>query len=142
MTFEPTHGNLQLLALGLCIVLAILWSLKHRIGSMKTFWERPCAGRAWRSRFPNDSAQEIREFLTIFTNSFAFRSKFRLKFNPDDQIYSIYRTLYPSLGGCDSLELETLFLEIKHEYQFDLTLIWREDLTLGELYAAIHAQRA
>ena len=39
---------------------------------LRRCWQRTCAGFAWRRRFPRASKAEIRSFLTLFVNAFAF----------------------------------------------------------------------
>ncbi len=63
-----------------------------------------------------------------------------LKFRPSDKIYHIYRAIYPTDFGADTLELEQLSAQLEKYYGVILERIWSEDLTLGELFS--HAQRA
>lgn len=88
--------------------------------------------------FPNASNGEIREFLEAFVNAFAFNSKKRLKFEPDDKVVDVCKALYPdhwaNFGG-DALELETFVGILEDKYHFDLVKNWKEDLTLGQIFA-------
>lgn len=103
---------------------------------LRRYWQRTCAGFAWRRRFPSASKAEIRSFLNLFVNAFAFPEARRLCFTPDDKPLEVYRALYPVpwLVG-DSLELETFILTIRETFGVDLLPSWRKDITLGELYS-------
>lgn len=100
--------------------------------------QRACQGRAWRQAFPDARKQDIRAFLALFAAAFAFRRQHRLKFRPDDQVLAIYRALYPSTWTPDALELETLAIDIERSYGVNLVHLWRDDLTLGELFSVAH----
>ena len=47
----------------------------------------------------------------------------------------VYRALYPPGSLSDNLELEDFGLKVKERYGVDLFTSWRDDITLGELYA-------
>ena len=142
MSTWATAKSLQATLLALVVLVVFICSLYLRTRSMRTFWDRSCNGAAWRQRFPDSSKDQIREYLEIFARSFAFDLKHGLKFHPDDGIFGVYRTLYPSHGEPDCLELESLAQLISKRYQVDLNSIWRENLTLGDLYAMVQAQNA
>jgi len=76
-----------------CIVLAAA-ALAERV-RLHRYWRRACTGFAWRRRFPSASNAEIRSFLTLFVNAFAFAEFRRLSFSPDDKPLEVYRALYP-----------------------------------------------
>ena len=101
---------------------------------MHQFWQRSCTGRAWRKRFPDASKREIREFLDLFVDAFGFATSRRLFFAPDDRVMDVYLTRYPNLGDADAMELEELLLGIQHHYGIEILGLWREDITLGELF--------
>lgn len=104
------------------------------------FDARSCQGRNWRRSFPNASKDEIRQFLSTFTESFAFRDREKLKLNPNDQLLDIYRALYPRRWQADALEFETLSEDLQSKYDVNLSSAWREGLTLGQLFE--HVQQA
>jgi len=110
---------------------------KERKRRLQRYWDRICTGREWRRRFPNTPQKEIRQFLQAFVEGFAFKDKDRLRFSPDDKIMDVYRALYPSKGGADSLEIETFAMLLKEEYRFDLALVHDPDVTLGKLFELI-----
>ncbi len=106
---------------------------------LRKFWSRACTGRLWKRRFPQASKTEIREFLDLFIDSFAFSQSRRLCFSPDDQVMDVYRALYPyPKFMADSLELETFSLMAEEHYGVDLVPTWRQDITLGEIYEQAH----
>lgn len=104
------------------------------------FDARSCQGRNWRRSFLNASKDEIRQFLSTFTESFAFRDREKLKLNPNDQLLDIYRALYPRRWQADALEFETLSEDLQSKYDVNLSSAWREGLTLGQLFE--HVQQA
>jgi hypothetical protein len=79
---------------------------------------------------------EIRTFLLTFANSFAYREREKLKFRPDDAVLAIYRAHYPRNWMPDALELETFAAKLERQYGLPLTGIWRDTLTLGEIFEA------
>jgi len=72
--------------------------------------------------------------LEVFVDGFAFSSKKRLKFNPDDKVMDVYRALSPSPGWPDTLELETFADNLLKKCKIDLSEIIAEDITLGEIF--------
>ena len=95
---------------------------------------RSCMGKKWISTFPDSSKSEIREYLQIFIDAFAFSNKDKLQFEPNDKILDVYKELYPSRWSADALELETFAEDIEAKYNFNLNKFWYEELTLGELF--------
>jgi hypothetical protein len=135
--------TISLLSLGLAVVLAIAWVAKFGGRLPSTLGDRACQGASWLTVFPNTSKDQIREFLSLFVASFGFRKSEQLKLGPSDSILRIYRTLYPYRWQPDALEFETLSRELRNRYALDLTALWKEDLTLGELFTeTLMASRA
>lgn len=58
----------------------------------------------------------------------------KLKFTPDDKILEIYKAVYPSKWMPDALEFETLAKDLRQKYSVELEKIWRDDLTLADLF--------
>lgn len=77
-------------------------------------------------------------FLSLVVDAFAVSGRERLKLNPADCILAIYRARNPHEWLPDSLELEALGLAIERRYGIYFGDAWSEQLTLGELFAAIH----
>jgi hypothetical protein len=119
------------------IAAVILWGLIDGARLPGAYGVRQCQGRDWRRAFPEAPKAQIREFLTLFVEAFAFAEKEKLKLSPDDRILSIYRTRYPSRWTPDALELETLAKDVKTKYGLSLASIWNENLTLGQLFAKV-----
>ena len=118
-------------------VVAVLISLPSWIArrrALRRYWDRACMGIRWRGQFPDSSKSEIREFLTMFVDAFGFSHKRRMRFSPDDRVMDVYQAAHPpgSLGDC--MDLETLGLRLEKRYGIDVIALWREDITLGELY--------
>lgn len=117
----------------LTMVVAIPLELRiHR--NMQKYWKRSCTSFKWRRAFPDSQIAEIREFLTIFRDSFAFRESHLCCFTPEDKVMEIYHTLYPERLMADSMELETLASVLQERYRVDAETFWHEDITLGEIY--------
>ena len=75
----------------------------------------------------------------MFVEAFAFKEYEKLKFEPRDRLLDIYRALYPHKWQPDALEFNSLNKSLQTNYGTDLSEAWREDLTLGQLFA--HVQR-
>jgi propanediol dehydratase small subunit len=104
---------------------------------LRRYWQRTCTGFAWRRRFPQAPKAELRLFLSLFVDAFAFSKSRRLCFSPEDRPFEVYKALYPFPRiMADSMELETFIESIREKFGVDLLPTWREDITLGELYAA------
>lgn len=98
-------------------------------------FNRPCAGREWRRRFPDAPKEEVRQFLKMFVDSYSLEPERYLAFRPDDRIMEVYRAINsPKWTVADSMELETFAFEIERHYGFSLKSIWRDELTLGEIF--------
>ncbi|MGV3663670.1 MAG: hypothetical protein ACO1TE_26100 [Prosthecobacter sp.] len=107
---------------------------------LRHFWRRRCTGALWRRRFPAAPKADIRAFLDLLVSAFAFRASRRLSFAPEDRIMAIHEALYPfPKVQADNMELETFVSDIRARFGVDLTPMWREDITLGELFS--HATR-
>jgi len=101
---------------------------------LRVYWGRACAGREWRRAFPDATKQDIRQYLQLFVDAFAFRDCRRLCFRPSDKLIEVYQAIYPVKGWPDSLELETFALMVEKTYHLDLTKAWTPELTLGEVF--------
>jgi hypothetical protein len=120
----------------LCIaaLLVALGAAFERV-RLRKYWGRACTGRLWRRRFPSASKVEIREFLNLFIDAFGFGSSRGLCFAPNDRVMEVYRTRYPYPKlMADSLELESFIVRVQERYGVDFLPLWREDITLGELF--------
>lgn len=124
------------------IAASVLWSVFLGGRLPKPYNIRTCQGKGWRNAFPSSSKQDIREFLSVFVDAFAFSQKERLKLNPEDQILQIYRAIYSRRWTPDALELETFAKDIEAKYGFSLESVWHETVTLGELFQITQRTRA
>ncbi|HXU94456.1 MAG TPA: hypothetical protein VFP33_12445 [Gallionella sp.] len=96
----------------------IIWSFFFGGKLPVPFNARTCQGRNWRRSFPAASKDEIRQFLSTFTESFAFNDQEKWKLNPNDQLLDIYRALYPHKWQADAMEFETLSEDLKSKYGY------------------------
>jgi propanediol dehydratase small subunit len=114
------------------VIAAVSILIPRTIGE---YWTRSCMGRAWKRTFPQASKDEIRQFVYVFGDAFAFPRHSALKFAPADRVLAVYRSLYPVKGWPDALGLETLALRLERHHAVDLRKLWRENLTLGEIFS-------
>jgi len=121
----------------LILAASAFWFARNGAPLPKPFKARSCQGAGWRRAFPAASKQDIRSFLSVFVEAFAFHGSQRLKFNPNDSILSVYRALYRHKWLPDALELETLAMSVEKKYGVRFAEVWKESLTLGELFAAV-----
>lgn len=122
----------------ICLLAGALLSMRsefRRRAFLRRYWDRACTGLRWRRRFPRSSPTEIREFLDLFVDAFALQRKRRFCFSPEDKPLEIYRGLYPDWSMADCLELETLVSRLDKKYKIEAEKGWREEITLGELFA-------
>jgi len=119
------------------IVTTIVWGTIFGGKLPAPFSARVCQGKNWRYSFPDASKEEIRRFLSIFTDSFAFLDKEKLKLHPNDQLLDVYHALYPHKWQADALEFETLAEVLESEYKLSFNSIWHNCLTLGQLFAHV-----
>jgi propanediol dehydratase small subunit len=131
--------SFSIIALVASVLAFGVWALKTGGLLPEPLRQRSCQGKGWRRTFPNAPKQDIREFLSVFVEAFAFDEREKLKLSPDDGILQIYRHLYPHRWMPDSLEVETLAKSLERRYQVRLGEIWREDITLGDLFAQAQA---
>ncbi len=122
----------------LVVVASLLWFARNGVRLPLPFRTRSCQGTGWRRAFPNAPKDDIRSFLSVFVEAFAFHARERLKFNPNDNILAIYRARYPHKWLPDALELETLAMAVERKYRVSFTEVWSEHLSLGELFAHVH----
>ena len=128
-----TLGTFLLIAVIIFFFIVPVLAGRHR--TIQRYWDRHCMGIRWRRRFPNAPKTDIREFLTIFVDAFCYDHKRRTCFSPDDRVMDVYRADYPCPSVmADSMELETLGLSLEERYGIDFDTVWRDDITLGELY--------
>jgi propanediol dehydratase small subunit len=102
----------------------VLWTIRYGGALPMPFGARSCQGKAWRRSF---------------TESFAFRDREKLKLNPNDQLLDIYRALYPHKWQADALEFEILNENIEAKYGISFNKLWRDGLTLGQLFTSLRA---
>ena len=92
-------------------------------------------GARWRRRFPKASKDEIREFLRLVTEIFAFPPKHLLCFEPDDKVMELYEAIYPpGWALAEAFELEDLASDIERKYGVDVVHHWSDEITLGNLF--------
>jgi propanediol dehydratase small subunit len=121
----------------LVVVIAAIFAWGVAFGGRlpKAYRARSCQGRGWRQAFPSATKQEIRAFLSLFSSAFAFDDREKLKLAPTDEILKIYRAQYPSRLQPDAMELETLALDLERHHRLKLEMLWKDSLTLGELFS-------
>ncbi len=130
--------------IGIIITLVLLasafWVARKGAPLPGLFNSRSCQGAGWRRAFPDATKQDIRSFLSVFVEAFAFHDQHRLKFNPNDGILDVYRSLYPQKWLPDALELETLAASVEKKYGVEFAKVWNETLTLGQLFSHVQVR--
>jgi propanediol dehydratase small subunit len=116
------------------IIMTVLLAIPSWL-ALRPIYQRDCAGIRWRRRFPEVSAQDIREFLLLFVDAFGFPRKHQLRFRPEDRIMDLYRALNPPDWSLDNMEIEFLSDNFKRRYHVDLIPLWHEGLTLGDIFS-------
>src|SRR5689334_7415552 len=133
----PHPTLLTLFALAALILLGVIFG-----GHLpKPFRNRSCQGSSWRKAFPSASKQQIREFLSLFVSAFSFKESEQLKLMPSDSVLAIYRAVYSHPWQPDALEFETLSQDFEKRYKVKVEAVWKDDLTLGELFSYALAAR-
>ena len=115
------------------ILLSIPAELRRR-RNLNKYWARSCTGKRWKTLFPDIPKDDIRDFLEQFVDGFAFSSKKRLKFEPDDKVMEVYQSIYPQQGFADALELETFAINLEKKYGLKLENILNSEITLGQIF--------
>ncbi|MFC5459468.1 hypothetical protein [Massilia niabensis] len=123
------------------ILLALAWSVLSSGQVANPFRTRTSQRRLWRRAFPRASQRQIREFLAVCAEAFAFRDTEKLKFRPDDQLLGIYKTLHPSKWMSDAAEIRKLASGLRARYGVALEEIWDEHMTLGALFAHVQGRK-
>lgn len=138
---DDMTAGIPILVLVIVILLALPgWVAAHRaFGRIRL---RPCAGRLWLRAFPGRTT-DVRRFLRLFDDAFMVGRRHFLKLRPDDALLDVYRAIYPPSPWCvsgDCCEFEVLERLLKREYGLALASIWRDDLTLRELFGVVSAR--
>jgi MFS family permease len=89
----------------------------------------------WRRQFPNSSKAEIRDFLNALARSLGFESAKHRLLSPNDKLLSIYESIYGPGSTPDNTEIDHFIRHMQERYGIDVLTSWREDVTVGELYA-------
>jgi hypothetical protein len=119
------------------ITLAAVIARRRRLSPL---FARGCAGRDWRRAFPDATKGDIRTFLKLFVDGFALRQKHYLAFRPSDRLMDVYRAINPpKWTAADSMELEIFAQVLERQYGLSLESIWRDNLTLGEVFGRTRA---
>jgi hypothetical protein len=119
------------ICIGLLIIIASVF-----IDQIPKFYrKRNCQGIYWRRRYPNVPKEEIKKYLQIFIDAFAFKDKHRCKFKPEDKVIDVYNAMYPNkFLSADGMELEDFAISLEQTYKIDFDKIWNEDMTLGQIF--------
>lgn len=128
--------------IAILVLLALAWSVLSFGQIPNPFRTRTSQDRLWRRAFPRASRRQIRQFLTLFADAFAFRDTEKLKFRPDDELLGIYKTRHPSKWMADAAELQKLAAGLRARYGVALDEIWDEHMTLGTLFAHVQRRKA
>ena len=127
-----------LISIIIAVIVVVIAILRDQLP--KLYKRRNCQGIYWCRKYPDISKEEIKKFLQIFIDAFAFKEKHRCQFKPNDKVMDVYSALYPAglskLSG-DAMELEEFAISLEKEYKIDFDKIWNEDITLGQIFETI-----
>jgi propanediol dehydratase small subunit len=126
------------------LILALAWSIhveRRRHAALGFYWARGCAGRAWRTAFPNATRHDIREFLYLVVDAFGFDRTRALQLQPTDSVQGFYRACYPDPTAPDAMELETLERSLLKRYGPERFASLPEGVTFGALFARVGPER-
>ncbi|RJG21941.1 hypothetical protein D3872_06070 [Massilia cavernae] len=115
------------------IACVIIWEMKFR-NPTPTYRSRSFQGKGWRHAFPDASKSDVREFLTAFVSSFAFRETEQLDLSPTDTLTAAYRKLRPSRTWPDAAETEALARDMRRQIGVELDTNWTHGMTLGTVF--------
>jgi hypothetical protein len=105
--------------------------------SFAPYARRSDATEEWVRHFPKAAPQDVTDFLRVFVDGFAISRRHLRKFRPDDLVMDVHRALNPpEWTSGDFAERECLAILLKRRYGIALESIWRDGLTLGEVFAA------
>ena len=71
------------------IVLAVLWHKRFGGYMPEQYRSCPCQGFAWKRLFPSSTDDEIRVFLRLFAQAFAYRDAQMLQVGPEDKVIDV-----------------------------------------------------
>jgi hypothetical protein len=126
------------------LVLGLAWAIhfeRRRRAALAFYWARGCAGRAWRTAFPNATQHDIREFLYLVVDAFGFARTRALQLQPTDSVQDFYRACYPDQSAPDAMELETLERSLLTRFGPEILASLPECVTFGALFARVAAER-
>jgi hypothetical protein len=92
----PQYG-FALFVIGLAAVIIVVVTILYP-RTIQEYWQRSCMGRAWKRTFPRASKDEIRQFLYMFVDAFAFPKRRALPFAPTDRGLIVLARLFGVLG--------------------------------------------
>ncbi len=125
------------IVVAVCVVYTLAGAVIARRADSR-FSGRDSSIDEWRRAFPGVADSKCDEFLAAFVDAFSLRRADAAKFRPDDEVLAIYRAKYPprwSMGDC--MEIENLSIELDRRYGLDLLPMFRESLTLGDIFRRI-----
>ncbi|MFC1856221.1 hypothetical protein ACFL2A_06745 [Thermodesulfobacteriota bacterium] len=113
------------------IILYVVFSLFTDFLPSRQYSLNAACVREWNKQFPTITNDDIRRFFNAFTESFLFKDRHKLTFNPSDKILDVYREAQTSP---DAYELEMFCATIKYNYGIDLEESWHDDMTLAQVF--------
>jgi hypothetical protein len=117
---------------------AWIWFRTER--EMKRYWGRPSTATLWASSFPDATPADIRSFLEIFVDAFAFGAKRAFCFGPEDRLSEIYDALYPCGSRGAGGEMTCFYLMLQRRYGRSISADEFSGMSLGEIFDFMHAE--
>ena len=134
-----TSGYWILILLVVLVGGIILWDSRRSrrlfcVPLPRAFRDREPQATAWRNTFDDALLKKADAFLSMLCDAFSFNPDDRYQFAPDDRIMDVYHACYPRwmfwrIG--DSMEIETLMMDLSRRFQFDDEEL--SEMMLGEI---------
>jgi hypothetical protein len=118
------------------IAVGLLWDWWHSGWLGRRPIPRPYRNRAsqealWRERYQGNQLLKAEHILALVCDAFMFNTDYRYLFAPEDRLLDVYRACYPRWKIADSMELESLMMDLDKEDTIELPD--NPDITLGDL---------
>jgi hypothetical protein len=92
----PQYG-FALFVIGVAAVIIVVVTILYP-RTIQEYWQQLCMGRAWKRTFSRASKDEIRQFLYMFVDAFAFPKHRALPLAHTDRVLTVLARLFGVLG--------------------------------------------
>jgi hypothetical protein len=118
------------------IAVGLLWDWRRSGRPGRRPIPRPYRDRAsqetlWRERYQGAQLLKVEHILMLVCDAFMFNPDHRYQLAPEDRLLDVYRACYPPWKIADSMELESLMMDLSKEDAIEFPD--NPDITLGDL---------